>query len=515
MVAKTQALGGARAHLSLVGLSGLLMALALPPLSLWPLAWIALVPLWRVMVSTVGQPAWWAAGYGLLWGMVYYGLSLVWITHLHPLMWLGVPWAGSLAIALGVWVVITLWGAGFIALWGLGLGWVARHWPTHPGLRVAVGTALWVALEAGRNYSPLDWSPLSLTQSPGNLWILHLAQLSGPGAITATIVATNGLWAEARGRGLVGLGVALLVLSHTLGFGLYQQPAQADTAQAIALGLVQGNVPTREKLTPAGVNQAIRNYTEGYQSLAAQGVDGVITPEGALPVIWRQGDPQVARLTQTVGQTGVPLWLGTFAPAPSGKPGQYTQGLLELRPDGEVHGRYDKVQLVPLGEYIPFEPVLGKWISRLSPLNSYLVPGSPQQTFATQAGVGIVGICYESAYSRLFRRQALAGGEFIVTVSNNDPYPLGMMAQHHGFDVLRAVESDRWAIRVTNTGLSGLVDNHGRTHWLGAPNRFLVYRATLYRHLTLTPYVTWGDWLTPLLGVGAMTWAVFIKVLGK
>jgi apolipoprotein N-acyltransferase len=289
-------------------------------------------------------------------------------------------------------------------------------------------------------------------------------------------------------------------------------PGADPSLQTLTLGLVQGNVPTREKLTPAGIRQAMTTYTEGYQSLARQGVEAVITPEGALPVIWRSGDPWVEALTSVVAQTGVPLWLGTFAPV-DGQPRHYTQSLLELRPqeaedaDPESSGdsaRYNKVQLVPLGEYIPFEPVLGRIIQRLSPLESYLVPGQSGQRFDTSLGRATVGICYESAYSRLFRPQTRQGGRFILTASNNDPYPPGMMAQHHAFDVLRAVESDRWAVRVTNTGLSGLVDNRGRTRWLGQPHQSVTYAATLELRQTQTPYVRWGDWLLPLLVGGSV-----------
>lgn len=288
-------------------------------------------------------------------------------------------------------------------------------------------------------------------------------------------------------------------MSHLLGAALYLRTNAAADNQALTLGLIQGNVPTREKLTPQGVNQALQGYTDGYLALAAQGVDAVVTPEGALPQLWNGNAPQAAAIRQTVKQVGVPLWLGTFAPVPGAGRTQYTQSILELRADGQYHGRYDKVQLVPLGEYIPFEAVLGKLIGRLSPLDSYLVPGQPDQRFVTSLGQGIVGVCYESAYSRLFRPQVRAGGEFIVTASNNDPYPVWMMMMHHGFDVLRAVESDRWALRVTNTGLSGLVDNHGHTLWLGEPQTYLVHRASLERRQTLTPYIRWGDWLTPLL----------------
>ncbi|WOD38393.1 apolipoprotein N-acyltransferase [Nodosilinea sp. E11] len=507
---------------ALVALSGVLMAIALPPWSLWPVAWVGLVPLWWMVLATPTVLL--ATAYGLLWGLVYYGISLAWITHLHPLMWMGVPWGSSVAIALSAWIFIVLWGSVCIAFWGGMMAWLARRWPGRNRWLVLAGTALWCALEALRNHSPLDWSPLSLTQSPDNLWILHLARFSGPGAITAILVATNGLLALALAEGRrqtdlpplshsspihpsthspiprpILAAMALAITGHALGALLYTTTSIASPEQSVTLGLIQGNVPTREKLTPQGVRQALEGYTDGYRSLVEQGVDAVVTPEGALPQLWNPNTPQIAAIIQTVRQGGVPLWLGTFAPVPGEGRQQYTQSLLELRPDGDTYGRYDKVQLVPLGEYVPFEAVLGRLISRLSPLDSYLVPGQPQQQFITSVGVGVVGICYESAYSRLFRHQVRQGGEFIITASNNDPYPLWMMMQHHGFDVLRAVESDRWALRVTNTGLSGLVDNRGRTRWLGEPQTYLTHRATLDRRQNLTPYSRWGDWLTPFL----------------
>jgi apolipoprotein N-acyltransferase len=515
--------------LPLVAAGGGLMALALPPVSAWPLAWVALVPLWGIILASPGQPWWHPPLHGLVWGLAYYGLSLVWITHLHPLMWLGVPWLGSVAIALGAWVFISLWGASCSALWGLALGLLVRHWPHRVGLRWLAGIALWCGLESLRNQSPLDWSPLSLTQSPGNLWLLHLARLSGPALVTAGVVAGNGLLAELahgqwrggqgwrwRGGGQAGAGLALgLLVLVMAGAGLPPQQPLEDPGQVLHLGLIQGNIPTREKLTPAGVRQALQAYSEGYRALASQGVGAVITPEGALPVIWQAREPVARFFRELVDQTGVPLWLGTFAPATRGDRSAYTQSLLELRPDGHIHGRYDKVKLVPLGEYIPLEAVLGRILSRLSPLDSYLVPGVPHQSFRTQVGVAAVGICYESAYSQLLRRQVREGAEFIVTSSNNDPYPRGMMAQHHALDVLRAVESDRWALRVTNTGLSGVVDNHGQTRWLGPPHRRTLHRASLYRRQSQTVYVRWGDWFTPTILVIAGLWAGALQLKAK
>jgi apolipoprotein N-acyltransferase len=170
-----------------------------------------------------------------------------------------------------------------------------------------------------------------------------------------------------------------------------------------------------------------------------------------------------------------------------------------------------KVKLVPLGEYIPFEQFLGSLINRLSPVEASMVPGELEQQFDTPVGRAIAGICYESAFSRLFRVQAANGGEFILTASNNDPYSRTMMFQHHAQDVMRAIETDRWAARVTNTGYSGIVDPHGKTRWLSDNNIYEIHADTIYRRQTRSLYVQWGDWLTPLLLILGLTVGLGIR----
>jgi apolipoprotein N-acyltransferase len=166
---------------------------------------------------------------------------------------------------------------------------------------------------------------------------------------------------------------------------------------------------------------------------------------------------------------------------------------------GKVFSRYDKVKLVPLGEYIPFENILGGLIERLSPLDAHLVAGQPHQKFDTPFGRAIVGICYDSAFAEHFRRQAARGGEFIITASNNAHYSSAMPAQHHAQDVMRAIETDRWAARATNTGYSAIVDPRGRTIWISGINTYELHADTIYRRRTQTLYVQWGDWLTGAL----------------
>ena len=188
-----------------------------------------------------------------------------------------------------------------------------------------------------------------------------------------------------------------------------------------------------------------------------------------------------------------------------------TQSLLTLTADGKVSGRYQKAKLAPLGEYLPFESFLSPIIGG-SPFGSSMVPGAFNQRLETPIGPFAAAICYESAFPELFRQHARSGGQVILTASNNDPYPYKQMAQHNAQDVMRAIETDRWAVRVTNTGISGIVDPKGRSPWLSMPNTRITHLATLYQRQTQTLYVRWGDWLMPLLlGLSAIAFGRLYK----
>jgi apolipoprotein N-acyltransferase len=487
--------------------AGLLMGLTPAPVNAWGLAWVALVPLW-VLVLTAPSPRR-ALGYGLLWGIGYQGLALSWLKDLHPLMWLGVPWLGSIATTLFAWMFVTLWAALIPGLWAWSVRWLCNR-PFPLPLRILIGTALWGAIETLWSYGPLYWSPLSYTQSPHNLVILHLGQLSGPMLVTAAIVSFNGLLAAAwmqlsrhkdglNARKLVVAAIGLLTGLHLLGSYLYFRPLSDLPQTALQIGIVQGNVPTRTKHFDEGVRRSLQHYTEGYETLIEQGADAVLTPEGAFPWVWLE-TPQQAQhpFFRAVVQQNIPAWVGTVGRSPEGP----TQSLFTLLGTGEIVSRYDKVKLAPLGEYIPLRSVLGNLISRLSPVQSSLIPGDPNQRFDTPFGAAIVGICFDSAFPWLFRNQTAAGGTFILTASNNDPYDRGMMAQHHAQDTMRAIETDRWVARATNTGFSGIIDPHGRAEWISGFRTYEIHQHTLYRRQTQTLYVRWGDWVTPsLIGI--------------
>lgn len=534
-------------------LSGILMGLTVAPVGAWFLAWFALSPLWVFVVrneksneksqakNDVHKSSFLVAS---AWGIGYYGMSLSWITGIHPMTWMGVPWLASLAIALFCWSFITLWGTGLVIIWTASCNWIFNskfnskiglNRQYSPWLRVAIGTSSWCLLEAIWSSGPLWWSSLAYTQSPQNLVLLHLGQISGSNTVTAVIVAVNCLLAEAwieyvqagdratnkpivsfpshKSLGLrfspqfiyFGTAALLLIVSHLIGFALYSLPLRETAEAQLKVGIIQGNVPNTIKLTEDGKYRALDNYTNGYLSLVDQDVDAVLTPEGALPFFLERifQSPLVA----AVREKGVVAWIGGFAE--QGDTETYTNSLFTFTGEGEIFSRHDKIKLVPLGEYVPFREIIGGLVRRLSPLDEHQVPGDPEQIFETPFGRAIAVICYGSAFPELFRHQAHQGGEFILSPSNDAHFSEAMPAQHHALDIMRAIETDRWAVRATNTGYSAFVNPHGQTIWISGHNTYETHAATIYRRRSQTLYVRWGDWLTPvLLGLSSLGFVV-------
>ena len=554
-------------------LAGVAMGTTTDPWSWWSLGWVAIAPLWWI-VHRLGQVelpsdsskprerrVLWAWLMGGLWGIGYHGTTLFWITGIHPMTWLGgVSWWNSLAIAALVWVLVTLWGAVMSSTWTALMVALGRHLPL--GGRIILGCGLLCGVETLWSWGPLYWSSIGYTQSPHNLLMLQITQLSGQQTMTAALVAVNALLAEGFACGVVYMRAGLhepfhgirdkalivgrrclcVMIGLLVSMGIYglwaMQPERmaAENLRPLSVGVIQGNIPNIIKLRPEGWTIAVANYANAYRSLATQGVEMILTPETALPFLYPDRREIRDPFDEVVRQYRVPVWVGGFGKGPDyDRTFDYTNSLFltdgsltntTANSSGNSSGssttetttktlvQYDKVRLVPVGEYIPLKAVLGGLVKRLSPLQGEVLFGASHQLVDTPWGRLVMGICYESAYPEHFRYQAAAGGQLILTASNNAHYAISMPAQHHAQDVARAVETNRWAVRATNTGYSGIVDPNGRTIWISGINTYEYHKDVVYLRQTKTLYVQWGDWLTPLLlviGGGVSGWSYWQK----
>ncbi len=509
------------------------MGMASAPVEAWYFAWVALVPLWLVvgrspqkLEPNLSSRTWNPTAFSryfwqkyrqpltlsFCWGLGYQGLTLFWITGLHPMTWMGVPWLASLVIAMACWVIITLWGAGIPLLWAVGMACFQEFQPIGSKLlgrlsRILYGASLWCVVEYLWSQSDLFWHFLAFSQSPHNLPILQLAQLSGFTAISWILVLINGCLAEScladdgtvrfHPKSLIVLICGLIIIgsAHLVGWILLQYTPTTN-GNSVQIGIIQGNIPNDIKLYQDGTQRAIANYRAGYQTLAQEPLGLIITPETALPLQIEQ-ILQATFWPRLIRTENIPLVLGAF-----GREGNnFTNSLFTFDDQGYVLSRYNKQRLVPLGEYIPFEPLLGRLINRLSPLDAHLVRGENPLITNTPIGPATVAICYESAYPEHFRRQTAAGGEFIIVASNDAHYSETMPAQHHALDVMQAIANGRWLIRANNTGYSGVITPTGETLWLSELNEFVTHGDRIYLLTHQTPYVRWGNWLVKAQGL--------------
>lgn len=520
-------------NLSEIGMalaSGLLMGLTFAPVEAWYLAWIALAPLWYLICNRSTRQR---SIYAFCWGIGCYGLGLSWLFGIHPMTWMGVSYLASLGIAAFCVVFVTLWGASLVVLWSIGIGFVNSKPQLNPFIRVLLGTAIWCGLEELYSLTDLWWTSLALSQSPHNLAMLHLGQLSGPTTVTGAIVCINGLIAEgclalAAGsthrsgvktltKGLIKeayslihqdrspnlekklpatsyfvSAIILIILFNFIGSNLADRPLSQPIESSLKLGIIQGNIDNEVRHYRSGYDLAMDRYTRGYRDLAAQGAAAVVTPETALP--YTEIQIKNTPFYREILAQKVPVLLGGFGEFGN----KMTNSILTIDGEGKVISRYDKSRLVPLGEYIPFEQYIGKFISTISPLELRLLAGKIDQIVSTPFGNFIFGICYDSAYPENFRRQARTGS-LIITASNDAHYSSGMPPQHHALNVMRAIETDRWMVSASNTGYSTFIDPHGRTQWSSQLNEFAAHADRVYRRSTQTIYVRFGNWLTPLL----------------
>jgi apolipoprotein N-acyltransferase len=269
--------------------------------------------------------------------------------------------------------------------------------------------------------------------------------------------------------------------------------------------LLQGNIPQNEKFNNTlGVDVALAWYSEQLLKAAADGVDVVVTPETAIPVLptrlpagyWDSLQLAFAQQTTTVGMVGVPLLTGSNG---------YTNSVVGL---GGAAYRYDKQHLVPFGEFIP--PFF-RWFTDLMniPLGDFARGDLAQPSLSHQSWRLAPNICFEDLFGEeLAARFANPNSapHVLVNISNMGWFAKPNQSslaidQHIGISRMRALEFDRPVIRATNTGATAIINRQGVVVQSLARGQRGVLNGTLdNRSEAITAYAQWASkfWLWPL-----------------
>lgn len=478
-------------RLGVAAAAGLFGGLALPPLGLPPLLWVALALLWPLAVPIEPRlpapPSGAAlltralAPEGLLWGLMAVLLSHRWLLWLHPLDWIGVPAPLSLPLCLLLWLLIGLTGGLLVGVW---LALVRRLGPARLSTAL-IGSALWGLTEVALARGPLFWIGLGSAALPGDPALAGVAALGGAGLLAALQLLIGwGLWralqagAGRRRRLLVCLGLVLAV--HLAGLAaLAAIDPQAGARERVLL--LQPAIPTRRKFEAHQQLRLLRQLAQA-QKAAAGAADTLVLPEGSLAL----GQPLPEPAPVEVLSGGFRL------------EGVETRSSLLRFAPGEVLADQwlDKHRLVPLGEWVPGSGLL-RW-SGLSAVGG-LQSGPPSRLLRRPEGPVAVAICYELSDGQALASASRGGAQWLLASANLDPYPLLLQEQFTALARLRAIESGRWLVSAANTGPSLAVDARGVVRTRLPSGRSARKAVEIRRLQELTPYARWGE--APLLGL--------------
>jgi apolipoprotein N-acyltransferase len=386
--------------------------------------------------------------------------------------------------------------AGYLALFWGGIAW-ALAW-----LRVRLGAwtlwlapALWVAAELARTYllSGFPWGLLGYVPS-GRLLVIQIAAWTGVYGVTALMVLVNTAlaWTALERRWRVA-AAACLVSAAAVGGALlvghiHRVPAAAPT---LPVAIVQGNIPQAVKWDAAFKAETLRIYEE-LTLAAAPGNRLVVWPEAAVPAYVRFEPGMMRWLTDLAVGARVPLLVGVPDAEREGQRTRYLNSAFLVDAEG-VRARYDKIHLVPFGEYVPLKRLLF-FVEAIAAEIGDFTPGRQVALLPLEGAQFGTVICYEVIFPDLFRRFVAGGASFMANITNDAWFgDSGGPLQHLAMVPLRAVENRIAIVRAANTGVSAFVLPSGAiesTLPLGA-------RGTLRREVPLrrgdTFYTRFGD----------------------
>lgn len=421
-------------------LSAALLVLAFPRADWSFLAWFALLPF---LCTLDGQKAATAFRRGYLLGFLFFAAAIGWISYVTP---------------VGTFLLVA-----FLALYFAVFGAAVVYFQRFALVgRILILSALWVALEfvRGHLFSGFGWAMLGHTQYR-NYCLIQIADITGVYGISFLVILVNLLLYETWRAKSMPRQAAMMVLSVlflVLAYGTWVL-GQARPEGTVRVGVVQPNIPLAmdwdESKKPFIVEKTVLQTEE----ISGHDLDLIVWPEMSLPGVITDSPYLTGKIKSYAIGIKTPILIGSIDQ--DGR--HYYNSAFLIGDQGQMLGHYDKIHLVPFGEYLPLRPLLG-WINRFVELDDFNF-GTNYKIFSLPRSGQRFGvlICFEDTLGPLCRKFALRGAEFFVNMTN-DAWFRETRAPflHLAGAVFGCVENHRSLVRAANTGVSALVDPWGR-----------------------------------------------------
>ncbi|MFH0839901.1 MAG: apolipoprotein N-acyltransferase [Candidatus Omnitrophota bacterium] len=422
------------------------------------MAWVSLVPLLFIVKKTSPARAFF---FSYITGALFFAGSLYWLTYVTKL---GYP-------------VLILYLSLFFGLFGLLSNVFFRKFENSrlSFLLCVIIPALWVSVEFMRGwfFTGFPWGLLGYTQYKNPL-LIQIADITGAYGVSFMIVMVNFilfsclsifLKKEKKRAFVLQAIIFCIILGLYIGYGAFSlKKIEADTN--LRLAVVQGSIEQFKKWDPAYRDYILDRYETLTKEAAEDGVDLVVWPETAIPGFIDEDDIRI-RLLKLMKEMDAPLFSGAVTyEGEEGKDYFFNSAIL-FSPDGTIRRQYDKIHLVPFGEYIPFESeipffrnAINKEIGNYTKGEEFTIFEITKENERPYKYAAL--ICFEDIFPELARRFAKDGADFLINITNDAWFrESSEQFQHAQASVFRAVENRTSVIRAANNGLSCYISPKG------------------------------------------------------
>ncbi len=484
-------------QISLAGLSAFLLILAFPNFNYEPLAWVGLVPLFWALRNT--SPAR-AAFLGWVSGFVFFTGVLPWIYNV-------LSHYGHLPGPVSVFLLLVL--TAYLALFFSAFAFILRWVKTKVDLPdILLAPALWVSLEYLRGilFSGFPWALLGYSQFL-TLPLVQVADITGVYGVSFLLVLVNSalfrLLQAFLDRNfkpaLKEILAAGLLMAMTGGYGYFRldEFKLGDrSGTPLRIGLIQGNIPQDIKWEPKFQEETFQTYADLTSRTLAVRPNLVIWPETAVPFFFQDAPAYQSRILDLSEKMGAPILFGSPAFDRKGAETRYYNSAFLISPGRRIVGRYDKIHLVPFGEYAPLSGIL--WFTRdiIGAIGDFHSGEEVVNLSLLQGKFGVL-ICYEAIFPGLTRQFVDRGARFLVNITNDAWFGRSAAPfQHISMVRLRAIENRVPIARAANTGISGFIDPAGRVLQSSEIFTKAILSDTIYLKRTVSFYTRFGDLFT-------------------
>ena len=470
--------------------SGVLFALAFPKADIGWLMFVALVPLFVALARARS----WRESFLLGWASqtTAWLIMIPWVVRVMS-HYGGLPYVTGVLLFVALCLVLGLYGGLFgFTFWRIAPGARFRRWLLVP--------LAWAAIEYGRTYllTGCPWSLVAASMADYTP-LLQFDRVAGPYALGVLILLPSiliGWLITARPRGIAPIlavgSVSVICLvwwaTGVVAAKIFTRPNGAPVARA---ALLQPNISQEMRWNEANVVEIFNRMVQMTEKAAAGGAQVVVWPESTVPLSYARTGFYREAIEALSRTRHIDIILGSVAEDPEHPDRIWNAAFLVS--GGRTIGHYDKIHLVPFGEYVPLRKMLF-FARRLVRAVGEFEFGTNDTPLAGHFRYGLA-ICYEIVFPQIPRTQVVHGADVLVTITNDAWFGTSSAPRQHLNQArLRAVETDRYLLRAATTGISAFVDPSGRVvREIPLNQQGIIFADFEPRH-AVTPYVRFGDW---------------------